>query len=69
MEYAQLDLNRVNFLKNGKALAIVEVPAVRGKVQLRVQGNGGSFLPLFEWPTIDEYSFKEYVRPLLLKLN
>ena len=61
--------SQVEFLKDRKTLALVEVPFVSGKVQLMVQWKSGTFLPLFEWPAVDEYSLEHLRTPLLLKLE
>jgi len=57
------------FLKDRKTLALVEVPFINGKVQLTVQWKSGTFLPLFEWPAVDEYALEHFRTPLLLKLE
>lgn len=69
MEIEQVALDQVKFLKDRETLALVEVPFVSGKVQLTVQRKSGTFLPLFEWLAVDEYSLAHFRTPLLLKLE
>lgn len=49
-------------------LAIVEVPFISGKIQLRVLWKSGAWLPLYERKIDDEYALENFHTPLLVKL-